>query len=308
MIATDSPASQGRNIAAFIVLALVWGSTWLVIKDQLAVVPPAWSVAWRFLLAGAVMLGFCAVRGERVRLPRRSFALVAAVAVFQFVLSFQLVYASELYLTSGLVAVLFALMLVPNALLGRAVLKIPVGGRFLIGSTVALAGVALLLIHEYRAAPAGMGVVAGSLLALGAVLSASAGNVLQASKAARQLAVMPLVGWAMLLGGLGNAAYALVASGPPRFDPRPEYGLGIAYLAVVGSVLTFPLYTRLLRDWGPGKAGYNGVVVPVVAMALSTLFEGYVWTGLAAGGALLAMAGLLIALSGRKASAQALTE
>jgi drug/metabolite transporter (DMT)-like permease len=301
--ATGAPASQGRNIAIFILLSLVWGSTWLVIKDQISVVPPAWSVTWRFLLAGAVMLGLCAARDEKLALPAEALGLAAVIALCQFVLNFQLVYAAELYLTSGLVAVLFALMLVPNALLARLFLKFPIGQRFLIGSAVALAGVALLLAHEYRAAPTGMNVIAGIALAGAAVLSASVGNVLQASAAARRTAILPLIAWAMLLGGLGNAAYAWAAAGPPQFDPRPEYWLGMGYLALVGTVLTFPLYSQLLREWGPGKAGYNGVVVPVVAMALSTLFEGYVWTALAAGGAGLAMCGLLIALSGRKTGA-----
>jgi drug/metabolite transporter (DMT)-like permease len=82
-----------------------------------------------------------------------------------------------------------------------------------------------------------------------------------------------------------------------------QYWLGVVYLALVGSVLAFPLYSKLLRDWGPGKAGFNGVVVPVVAMALSTLFESYRWTALAASGAMLAAAGLLIALSGRQKGA-----
>jgi drug/metabolite transporter (DMT)-like permease len=74
----------------------------------------------------------------------------------------------------------------------------------------------------------------------------------------------------------------------------------VAYLGLVGTVLTFPLYSMLLRDWGPGRAAYNGVLIPVVAMALSTLFEGYHWTVLAIGGAVLALAGLTVALSGRR--------
>ena len=86
----------------------------------------------------------------------------------------------------------------------------------------------------------------------------------------------------------------------PVLDPRPQYIAGIVYLALAGSVLTFPLYFGLIRNLGAGKAAYNGVAVPVVAMGLSTLFEGYRWTGLAAGGAVLAILGLLIALSGRR--------
>ena len=133
-----------------------------------------------------------------------------------------------------------------------------------------------------------------------ALLCASVSNVLLATNLARSQAVVPFIGWAMLLGALADALIAWTTSGAPRLDPRPEYLAGIAYLAIIGSVITFPLYTMLIRDWGPGKAAYNGVAVPVVAMALSTLFEGYRWSELAVAGSVLAMAGLLIALGGRK--------
>ncbi|MFM5892962.1 MAG: EamA family transporter, partial [Novosphingobium sp.] len=123
---------------------------------------------------------------------------------------------------------------------------------------------------------------------------------LQGTEAARRQPMVTMLAWGLVFGALGDAAYAWALHGPPLLDPRPQYLWGIAYLALVGTVATFPIYTALIRDWGPGKAAYNGVAVPVVAMGLSTLFEGYRWTGLAVGGALLAMTGLLIALGGRK--------
>lgn len=292
-----------RSIAVFVLLTLVWGSTWLVIKDQIGLVPAAWSVTWRFLLAGTAMLAIASLRGDRVKLPVRTLGFAALIGMFQFTINFQLVYASELYLTSGLVAVVFALMLAPNAILARAFLGNPIGTRFIAGSLVASVGVAMLMVHEYRAAPAGIAVGTGALLALGATLSASVGNVMQASGAARRNAVMPLIGWAMLFGALGDALYAWLTLGPPMFDTSPRFMAGTAYLALVGSVLTFPLYSQLLREWGPGKAAYTNVAIPVVAMLLSTLFERFAWTGLAVGGAVLAMAGLLIALSPAKAGA-----
>jgi drug/metabolite transporter (DMT)-like permease len=129
------------------------------------------------------------------------------------------------------------------------------------------------------------------------MMSASVANVLQATEAARRQQVVPMIAWAMILGTLVNAVFSWIVSGPPVLDPRPQYLAGIAYLAIVGSVVTFPLYFGLIRNMGAGRAAYNGVAVPVVAMALSTLFEGYRWEALAIGGAVLAMTGLLIALS-----------
>lgn len=289
-----------RSIAVFVFLALVWGSTWLVIKDQISAVPSAWSVVWRFTLAATVMSGFALLRGERMKLTRKELAVAIAMGLFQFSLNFQLIYQSEHYLTSGLVAVVFALMIVPNAVLARLVLGATLTPRFLTGSAIALAGIALLMLHEYRIAPPNSGVTSGVLLVTGAILSVSVGNLLQATQTARGVPVVSLMAWGMIWGVIASAAYAIVAVGAPVLDPRPAYLAGIAYLGIVGSALTFPLYSQLIRDWGPGPAAYNGVAVPVVAMILSTLFEGYRWSLLAGIGAALAMAGLLVALSGRK--------
>jgi drug/metabolite transporter (DMT)-like permease len=303
-----SDASRGRTIAAFILVTLIWGSTWLVIKDQISAVPPSWTVAYRFILAAVGMFALARLRGESLRIDRAGMGLAAVVGLFQFSGNFQFVYRAEHYLTSGIVAVLFALLMVPNALLSRLFLKAPIGWRFLAGSAVAIIGIGLLLLHEYRAAPvlssAGMGgsVPIGIALTLAALLSASAANVLQATEAARRQPIVPLIAWSMAFGTLVNVIFSWTTSGPPIFDPRPQYLAGIAYLAIIGSVVTFPLYFGLIRTMGAGRAAYNGVAVPVVAMALSTLFEGYHWGALAIGGAVLAMVGLLIALSAPKPS------
>jgi drug/metabolite transporter (DMT)-like permease len=289
-----------RSIAAFIFLALVWGSTWLVIKDQISAVPSAWSVVWRFVLAATAMSAFALLRRERMRLTGREMVVAVAMGFFQFSLNFQLIYRSEHYLTSGLVAVVFALMIVPNAILARLVLGAALTRRFLAGSAIALAGIALLMLHEYRIAPPNSGVTTGVLLVTGAIFSVSIGNLLQATQTARAVPVVSLMAWGMIWGVVASASYAIVSVGAPVLDPRPAYLAGIAYLGLVGSALTFPLYSQLIRDWGPGPAAYNGVAVPVVAMILSTLFEGYEWSLLAGAGAVLAMAGLLVALSGRK--------
>ena len=289
-----------RSVAAFVFLALVWGSTWLVIKDQISAVPSAWSVVWRFGLAATAMSAFALLRRERMRLTGPELRVAIAMGFFQFSLNFQLIYRSEHYLTSGLVAVVFALMIVPNAVLARLVLGAQLTRRFMAGSVIALAGIALLMLHEYRIAPPGSGVTTGVLLVTGAILSVSVGNLLQATQTARGVPVVSLMAWGMIWGVIVSAAYAAIAVGAPVLDPRPAYLAGIAYLGIIGSALTFPLYSQLIRDWGPGPAAYNGVAVPVVAMILSTLFEGYQWSGLAGGGAALAMIGLLVALSGRK--------
>jgi len=292
--------SRARTIAAFVLVTLIWGSTWLVIKDQISEVPPGWTVTWRFALAGLGMFALALIRRDSLRLSAPTMRLAAVVGLFLFCANFQFVYRAEHYLTSGIVAVLFALLIVPNTLLSRLFLKTRVGPRFLLGSGVAITGIGLLLIHEYRMAPPEGTVMLGVALTFAGLISASIANVLQATALAKSQPVVPLIAWAMVWGTLGNVAFSWITTGPPVLDPRPQYIAGIVYLALAGSVLTFPLYFGLIRTLGAGKAAYNGVAVPVVAMGLSTLFEGYRWTGLAAIGAMLAIAGLLIALSDRR--------
>jgi hypothetical protein len=110
---------------------------------------------------------------------------------------------------------------------------------------------------------------------------------------------MTVLAWSMLWGALFNAAWSFAIHGPPVIELRAGYLSGVLYLAIIGSVVTFPLYFGLIRQIGPGKAAYTSVLIPVVAMLLSTLFEGYQWTAIAASGALLASLGLIIAMRAR---------
>jgi drug/metabolite transporter (DMT)-like permease len=108
-----------------------------------------------------------------------------------------------------------------------------------------------------------------------------------------------LIFWAMAIGAGVDAAYAFTPTGLPSFDPRPTYWLGTVYLALAGSVITFPLYFRLIQRIGAGPAAYTSLLIPIIAMGLSTAFEGYRWTALAISGVLLALGGMVVALRSR---------
>jgi len=300
MTAPPRSATAGILIP-FALVTLIWGSTWIVIRDQLGVVPPTWSVTYRFLVAGVAMTLYAAWRGESFRLDRTGWLLAGATGVLQFCLNFNFVYRAENYVTSGLVAVAFATLLVPNALMGRLFLGQRLGRQLLAGSAVAMAGVALLFLREVRLDPAA---TARTLTGLGftaaAILSASCANVIQASPAARRYPVAPSLAVAMLVGAALDAVLAFTLSGPPVVEWRAGYWAGILYLGLFASAAAFTLYFGILRVIGPAKAAYSSVIVPVIAMALSTVFEGYRWSGLAIAGAALTGVGLVTALSARR--------
>ncbi|MGN6376488.1 MAG: DMT family transporter [Sphingomonas sp.] len=302
--AADMRPVQATRLAILIpfgIVTLIWGSTWLVIRDQVSVVPASWSVTYRFGVAGVTMLVLALLRRESLAFDARGWRFALAIGASQFCLNFNFVYRAEEHITSGLVAVVFALLLVPNALAGRIFLGQRLGRQLLVGSAIAMAGVALLFVHEARAAPNGPGeALTGIGLTLCAIFSASTANVLQATETARRYPMVPMLAVAMLIGTLLDAMVAYGLSGPPVIEHRLTYALGILYLGLFGSAIAFTLYFGVIRVIGPAKAAYASVVVPVIAMLLSTLFEGYRWTSLAVAGGLLTLAGLVVALKARR--------
>ena len=298
---TESGFRDPKVLLPFLLITLIWSSTWIVIKDQLGTVPPPWSVTYRFLISAAAMFLLSRLGGMRQSLDRMGHRLAALTGLMQFVLNYNLVYAAELYITSGLAAVVFALLVLPNALMARFFFGERLSIGFVAGSIVAMAGVALLFVQEARqtivpipAALTGLG------LTILAVFAASIANVMQLSKGMRSRSIAVMLAWAMLYGGLIDGAFSWATHGPPVMEARLGYWLGLLYLSVVASALAFWLYYRIIRTIGAARAAYSSVLIPIVAMAISTVAEGYRWSPLALAGGMLAVAGLIIALRSRR--------
>ena len=288
-------------IIPFVIFTGVWGSTWIVIRDQIGTVPPQWSVAYRFVLAAIAMALVAKWKGQSLKIDRGGLIAALVLGVSQFSVNFNSVYMAERFITSGVVATVFALLLIPNSLLAWAFLGQKPNARFLWAGLVAVAGVALLFIHELRSSPlAGKDIAIGLTFTLAGLLGASSANVYQAGEEARRHPLLALLAWSMAIGAVIDICLAFAVAGPPVFEARLGYWAGVIYLALFGSVLCFALYFPVVRKIGPGKAAYSSVLVPIIAMSLSTIFEDYRWSPLAIAGAALSLGGMLFALAGRR--------
>lgn len=302
------PEGLGSVVVPFIVFTAIWGSTWIVIRGQLGIVPPQWSVAYRFVIAAAAMAVVAVAKGDSLRLGRKGFAVALFLGFFQFSVNFNAVYLAERSITSGVVATVFALLVIPATLLGWALLGQRPTRRFTWSSLVAVGGITLLFVHELHEHAAGPGqVVVGLSLTLCGMLGAAIANVAQARPEVRKYPLFGLLAWSMAVGAVIDALIALLVAGRPVFDPRPVYWLGLLYLALAASVLTFSLYYPVVRKIGPAKAAYSSVMLPIIAMGFSTWLENYRWTPLTVTGALLALGGMAGALSRSRSSVAAPT-
>ena len=144
----DSTLLTPRNLGAFLLVSVIWGGTWLVIKDQLGNVPAQWSITYRFVVACLGMFALAKLRGESLALAKGGQRWALLLGITQFTLNFTFVYNAEHFITSGLVAVMFALLVVPNALLGRLFLGQRITPAFVLGSGIAAVGVVTVSLRK----------------------------------------------------------------------------------------------------------------------------------------------------------------
>jgi drug/metabolite transporter (DMT)-like permease len=299
----DGPAARRPGLwnstpmgptSLFAIASLIWGSTWLAITFQLGVVAPEASVVYRFALAAAVLALWCLLTGRSLRFRARDHGWLAAQGTLLFGLNYLGVYWAERYIASGLVAVLFSLIVFLNLIGVRVFFRTHISARTLIGAALGITGVALLFWRELGRSSADT--VLGTAFGLGATVLACAGNLIAVRNQRRRVPLLPSVAWGMGYGALAITIVAAVTRVQWGFDARPAYVVSLVYLAVFGSVIAFGVYLTLLGRIGAARAGYVGVTVPVIALLLSTFFEHYEWTLAGFAGVALCAAGNVLVL------------
>src|SRR5438309_5142501 len=149
------PGSTFRTVTLpFIIFTAIWGSTWIVIRGQLGTVPPQWSVTYRFAIAAVAMAGIARWRHESLRLGSSALLPAAFLGFMQFCVNFNAVYLAERHITSGVVATVFALLVIPATLLGWLMLGHTPSRRFAWSSLVAVTGSVRLVALEITEHPA----------------------------------------------------------------------------------------------------------------------------------------------------------
>jgi drug/metabolite transporter (DMT)-like permease len=285
-----------NNALLFAIPTLIWGSTWLAIRYQLGVVEPVVSVAYRFVAAGVLMLAFCRFRGIRLRLGAREQVFVALQGLLLFGVNYWLVYEAERFLPSGLVAIVFSGILFANVLNGRLFLGSPVRRPVLVGGALGLAGVSAIFLNDLRAFSVSSRSLQSLGLALVSVYLASLGNILSARNQRAGLTVLQTNTLGMIYGGGVMAVVSALVGKPFAFDTSLRYVASLTYLTVFGSIVAFACFLTLLGRIGADKAAYVTLVMPVIALALTTVFESYHWTPAALFGAGLVLIGNYVAL------------
>jgi len=294
-----------ENAMLYALTSLIWGSTWIAITFQLGAVAPEASIAYRFALAALVLGVFVLVRRLPMAYTWRQHGFIALQGAFLFSFNYILVYLAEELLTSGLVAIVFSNIIIMNVLLGALFLGNPIRPRVVVGGLLGVAGLALVFSPELVGFDFSGGRASGLALSFVAVLSASVGNIISARNQRAGLPIVQTNALGMAYGTVLTLVIALLRGVDFSFEASPAYVSSLLYLAVFGSVIAFGSYLTLIGRMGVDRAGYIGVVFPLVALGLSTLFEGLAWNLPGLLGVLLVAAGNVLVLSRRRRVATA---
>lgn len=279
---------------------LIWGSTWLAISYQLGHVAPEVSVAWRFILAAALMQGWAYFKNERTRFSARDHGFLFAQGACLFGINYVLFYSAEQWLTSGLVALVCSSLVFMNVLGARLFFGTAIAIEVIGGSLLGAAGIACVFWPELAQFEGNTQTLWGITVAFIATLCASGGNLLASRNSRAGLPLIAATATAMSYGALLVTLFALVRGQAFVVEWTPRYLGALLYLAVFGSVVAFASYLTLIARVGPERAGYVNVAVPLVALIFSTLFETFAWKPATFLGLALCVAGNILILK-RKA-------
>jgi drug/metabolite transporter (DMT)-like permease len=288
------------ELALYAITVFVWGTSWIALALQVGPVPAEVSAFWRFAVAAVLMAGWAVATRRPMRFALRDHLRFAVLGATLFSTNFLMFYHAAAYLTSGLLAVVFSLASVTNLLLGAAVLGQRIERRVLAGALVGFCGVGLLFLPEIAGEALGTRALIGLGFCLAGTLCFSVGSILSAGAQRRGLPIVQTTAWGIAYGAAFLGLTAAASGQSFAVTPTAAYLGALAWLAVASTVVAFACYLTLLGRIGAARAGYSTVMFPVVALAISTVFEGYAWTLPAIAGLLLTLAGNLLVLGRRR--------
>ena len=287
---------MNSTIFLFIATLLCWGPTWYIIKFQLGTVDPMVSVFYRFFLASVIILLFCIYKKINLRFSIKEHFFIAVLGIFLFNINYVIFYLSTQYLISGFVALCFSSILFMNVINNIIFHRSSPNIVTLIGGTIGTLGLIIIFYDEIISFEFSSGTSYGIFLGIIATYFASLGNLISAHTSKIKLEVIPVTGLGMFYGSISLVIYLILMGNSFSFELSHQYIFSLIYLSIFGSVFGFSLYLTLIKKLGSNDAAYVAIIMPLMALVVSTFFEGLVWDLSLVLGAIMIVLGNIIIL------------
>jgi len=266
-----------NNFFLFIITLFCWSPTWYVIKFQLGYVDPLVSVFYRFLIAAVFIFIYLIIKKEKLKFSFNYHIWFLLFGVCLYSLNYVFFYLSNTYLISAFPAIMFSTVVIMNILGEGFYFKKKPSFKTLLGATIGMIGIIIIFNDEIFNFNLENGTHVGLFLALLGTFCASTGNMVHQRNLNNNFPLIPTIAYAMLYGSLVTLLITQIKGTELLFEYTFSYIAALAYLSIVGSIFAFIFYLKLLEKVGAGRAGYVGVVMPVLALLISTIFEDLKW-------------------------------
>lgn len=267
-----------NNLILFISTLLCWSPTWYLIKFQFGVVDPLISIFYRFLIASTIVFIFLILLKKKLSFNLNQHLWFLLLGVTLFSLNYIFFYLANTYLISGIVTIAFSTILIMNILGERIYFKIKSSKQTLLAAGFGIIGILIIFEKELLNFKVEDKTHIGIILSFIATFWASTGNLIHQKNFKDKIPFVQSIAYGMLYGSIFTLIVAKFRGAELLFDYSFSYITSLLYLAIIGSVVAFYLYLKLLESIGSARAGYMGVVMPIIALIISTIFEGLQWT------------------------------
>lgn len=255
-------------------VVLIWGTTWYGVQTQVNGTAPHVAVVLRLALSSVIFFALAIVTGQSLRLRRAQLGIILVQGMCFFGFNYIAVYTASQHITSGVLAVLFSITVPFNIIADRVISGARARLSIVLAALTGVAGIALVFAGELEQALATRDAVFGASLAITAAAVVAVGNVLAARFASVQVGAIRLNAFGLAAGTLMILLWGLVSGAPWSLHVTPSWLAGLAYLVVIGSVVAFGIYMKILPAVGPVAGAYVVVLSPVIALAISAVLEG----------------------------------
>jgi drug/metabolite transporter (DMT)-like permease len=266
-----------KNYILFLITLFCWSPTWYLIKFQLGYVDPLVSVFYRFLIAAIIILIYIVVKKKNLKFSINYHFWFLFFGTCLYSINYVFFYLSNTYLISAFPAIVFSTVVIMNILGENFYFKKKPSLKTLVGATIGMIGILIIFNDEIFNFSFENGTHIGLFLALIGTFSASTGNMVHQRNLNNNFPPLQTIAYSMLYGSLVTFLITQVRGTELLFEYSFSYISSLFYLSIFGSIFAFISYLKLLEKVGPGRAGYVGVVMPVLALIISTIFEKLEW-------------------------------
>ena len=280
------------NVLLYALVVVIWGTTWIAITlQQQSEISTTVAVFWRFFISAIVLFAFVVMSRKLQKLATRDhlFCMLQACCIFGF--NFVCFYYAVQYISSGLEAVIFSMAVIFNTINAKLFFAQHISSRFYPAALFGLFGIIALFWHDVMGTTLNSNTLMGIGLCILGTYGFSLGNMISTRHQKQGLDIFTTNAYAMLYGSLLMALISWFKH--DNFFPSMSWSSisALLYLAIFGSVIGFTAYFYLVGRIGAGKAAYSTLLFPLVALVISTIWEGYDWQMNAVIGVILILCG-----------------